>query len=328
LTCDAYVGQVAENGVVITPAMASAAQVYVDDVVGIAQVHGALRTTYVEHKVFMPQVHATDNWGTLDAAIHVPDKKLLFVWDGKFGHREHKAFEKYQLIDYAAGIVNELGIDDREYTMILRIVQPNSYARSGPVDEWVAPLTDLRPYVNKMHAAAYAVPTFTSGEHCRDCRAVGRCETAKRAAYSLIDYVKEPPEISSMTGGDLAVERRILATGLTIAKARAQAIEDDLIYRVSQGATDTGLALESKRGNPAWSVPHGVAAAFGAQFGVDVEKPALLTPIQATAKAPKELRLAFGAALDAVTSRKPGGLSLISVDDSIGARAFKTTRKI
>ena len=322
------VGKAAPNGVVIDRDMADGAQVYVDDVLAVAQKHGGLRALMIEHKVHAPQIHA-ENWGTLDCAMWLPDDGLLYIWDAKFGHRNNRARENLQLINYAAGLVNELQIDghaEQHITVVFRIVQPFSYHGDGPVNEWRCLLSDLRPYWNQLHAAAtevYANPTMSSGVWCRDCPAVGRCATARAAGYNLIDYTSQPYDIDTMTGAELATERAILTTGLAAVRARLDAIEADLHHRIAGGAADTGLVIQSTRGRVKWSIPTAQAVAFGVAFGVDISKPGAMTPTQAEKAAPTELRPAFKEALAAVTERPAGGTKLVDASESSVGAAFK-----
>ena len=333
LVCSAYLGSTAPNGVVIDEKMAEGAQVFVDDVLEVAQKHGSLRSMRIEHKVCMPRVHQ-QNWGTLDAAIVVygADGQVvaIFLWDYKHGHRECRAKENNQLIDYAEGLREELGIDGLESQRIdvhFRIVQPFSFhSVTGAVDEWACTLSDLRPYVNQLHAKAHEAfsnPTLSSGKHCRDCPAVGTCSGSRRAAYNLIDVVNEPFEMDDMTGGELATERQILKDGLTAAKARLEAIEADLEHRIGNGEGGTGLALAATYGHLAWTVPPQQASALANQFGFDISVPSVKTPTQAKQAAPKGVKQQFEQVLGAVTKRPTGKLKLTNAEDSIAAKAFK-----
>lgn len=328
LTCATYVDEVAPNGVVIDEKMVEGAQVMVDDVLSVAQQHGALRLMMVEHRVAMSHIHE-QNWGTLDCAIYLPEKRVLFLWDYKHGHRETVAKENLQLIDYAEGLRNEFGIngpDDEQLTVVFRIVQPFCYRASGAVDEWVCMLADLRAHVNNLHSKAHDAftnPTLTSGKHCRDCPAVGICSAVRRASYNLIDVVNQPYEMDAMTGSELATELSILQAGMVATKARLEAIEDDIKHRLKKGESGIGLALETSYGRLAWNVPPEQANALASQFGFDISKFDVKTPTQAKQAAPVEVRQMFEQVLKTVTERPTRGLKLTNADDTIAARAFK-----
>jgi hypothetical protein len=308
--------------------MAEGAQVMVDDVIDVAGKAFALQSLKVEHRVHAPQIHP-ENWGTLDAALWLPNVGRLYIWDYKNGHRENSAKGNLQLIDYIAGLIFELGIDgsaDQHITVHIRIVQPFCYKASGPVDEWVVPLSDLRGYFNqlsvKAHEALGPSPKLTTGIWCRDCPAVGKCPAARKAAYRLIDYADQPYAMDTMNGADLATERLILSDGIAAAAKRLEAIEDELRYKVENGDTSAGLALETTVGHLNWTVEPGVAVAFASQFGVDAAKPGALTPTQTIKATPKEMRPVIQEAIKAVTRRKQGGLKLINAGDTKASRAF------
>jgi hypothetical protein len=172
-------------------------------------------------------------------------------------------------------------------------------------------------------AEAFTNPTFSSGPHCRDCKAIHRCQTAQKGNYSLIDYVNDPCVIFSMSGGDLATERGILEQGLTTAKARLEAIDEELKHRLGKGeAKDSGLKLESAYGNIAWDVPHKQAIALASMFKVDAAKSDILTPAQTLQKASKDMKPLLKIAMKKISSRPPRGFKLIEAKDSITARAF------
>jgi hypothetical protein len=328
LLCSELIGETAPNGVVIDDKMAEGAQIWVDDVLAVCQEYGALRSMLIEHRVHMPQIHA-DNWGTLDTAVPVPDHGLLYVWDYKNGHREHSPVDHLQLIDYVFGLANEMRLPE-DTTVVLRIVQPFSYSSAGPVKEWRVQLSELYnrffEHLRRMALEALTNPKFTAGTHCRDCAAVGRCPTARRAGYSVIAYLNEPYQIDTMTGADLAVERKLLGVGETIIKARSKAIHDELTYRINDGATDTGLALQSKFGNLDWSVPAAQAIALAGQFDADIAKPGVLTPTQAKARVTAAMRPAFESVLKTVTARNSTGMKLIDAADCLSAQAFKKSK--
>lgn len=334
-----WLGAEAPNGVIIDEEMAEGAQVFIDNAIAIANEHGALRSMLIEHRVHMPHIHP-QNWGTLDLCIPLLQWEkvngnvdrctggVIYMVDYKFGHRENKAFANLQLIDYLAGICNEYQIDggaEQFVEVVFQIVQPFCYQAKNQIDEWRTTVADLRGYVNQLTAKAqeaFSTPTFSSGPHCRDCKSIVRCETARKSHYSLIDYTNEPCVIDNMNGRDLAVELGILKQGETTLKARKEAIEEELKHRIGKGESDSGLALENGEGRLAWTIPTPQALAFVAQLGIDATKADILTPTQTIAKASKDMKPIVEKALKTVTKRPSTGLKLIKAADSRTARAF------
>lgn len=327
-SCSQWIGQTAPNGVVIDEEMAEGAQVLVDDVLAVCQEHGALQALKLEHRVHMPQIHE-QNWGTLDAAIPLLDKYLIYVYDYKHGHGEVNAEGNLQLIDYMAGLYNELQINgsmDELITVVFRVVQPFCYGKNGPVDEWRVKLSNLRGYFNQLNGKAhdaYLNPTFTAGAHCRRCPAVGRCATARRMGYSVLRHVNEPYLIDDMNAHDLAVEREMLLAASAGLKGRLAAIEDDLSHRIKAGETGSGLAVEATQGRLKWKGPIPQVIAMCSQFGIDAASSAARTPTQCLQAAPKETKAAFKEVLKTIAHKETTGLKLVNADDSIVARAFK-----
>lgn len=323
-----WVGSVAPNGVVVDEHIAECVQVGVDDVIEVCQQYGTTDEMLIEFRVHMPTVHE-HNWGTSDVGIYFPRMRHLFVWDYKHGHRENRAKENLQLIDYAEGYRLHFGIDgyyDQQTKLSLRVVQPNCYHADGAVNKWDILLSDIRPYINQLRGKAWEAfnaPVLSPGKHCRDCRAVLPCPAARRAVHSWADYANSPYELDTMTGPDLAVELRIIEDGMAVAKARAGAITDELTHRIQNGEADTGKTLGT--GRPGWkfSCPPAQAVAFARNFGVDIAKEATLTPTQAVAKCPRDMRDNFKLAINSITTRQAGSLKLIDAEDSLAVKAFK-----
>ena len=328
--CQDWLGVTAPNGVVIDQKMVDGAQTLVDDVLAVCQQHGGLRQLLLEHRVSMPQIHA-ENWGTLDVGLVLLSLGLVYLWDYKHGHRDVRAAEHMQFIDYVAGLAHEYDIDgalDQEITVVIRVVHPFAYSARGPIDEWRVTLSDLRPYFNRLErqaAEAFSNPTFTTGVHCRDCTALGDCAAARKSKYNLIEYVRHPFEIDRMSARDLAIERQILKDGEAVLKARREAIEDSLRYLISQGDTDSGLMLETVPGRVKWSIPPDQAYALCQQFGLDI-KTDVWTPTQVRDRLPRERKEMWDQVSKTVTTRSAGALNLIPTSESRFARAFITNK--
>ncbi len=327
--CADWLGGVAPNDVIIDEEMAEGAQVMVDDVLEVIHDHklNNSKDLMIEHRVHAPQIHE-HNWGTLDCALDLRRIGLIYLWDYKHGHREVPVWPNLQLIDYMAGLIHDLGIDgyeDQGITVVFRIVHPYCYAAEGAVSEHRVPLSDLRPYLNQLHAKALEAmtsPSLSAGPWCRDCASVGTCATARKHVYDLFSRVNEPFEIDQMSGAALAAERGIVSRGLVVAKARLEAIEADLEHRVSNGATDTGLALANTSGRLKWSVPVDQAVALGAQFGFDIAIAGVMTPTQAKAAAPLDIRAGFSEVMKGFAHNPAGKMKLIDAEKTVSAKAF------
>lgn len=323
------IGQTAPNGVVIDDEMAEGAQAWVDDVQAVTREYPVAGELRVEHRVEMPNVHP-ENWGTLDAALWVGKLNTLYLWDYKFGHREVKAEGNLQLVNYAVGVLRELKEKTNPETRIIfRVIQPFCYHGDGPESEWVLSASELVPYVRQLAAKAQEAlspnPLMTAGLHCRDCAAVARCSTAKRYGYSVITYANEPYSISIMDGSDLASERRILEEGLTVIKARLEAVEDEIKDGIlNRQDTSSGLAVQNSQGRLGWTVPAAQAVALAAQFGADISKPGVLTPTQAIKAVPAKVRPVFEGVIKTATKRPSTGLKLIPAENGRTARAFRS----
>lgn len=326
--CSEWVGKTAPNGVVIDKEMADAVQVYVSDVLHVANQHGALRGMVIEQAVSMPHIHP-QNYGTLDCAIPVFEANTIYLWDYKHGHGAVEAEGNLQLIDYAAGLSQMFGIDghaDQSIKLVLRVVQPRCFDGRGPVKEWSGMLSDIRPYVNQLTAKAneaFTNPTLTSGPHCRYCPALLPCSASRNAAYRMFDYVESPFVIDDMTGPDLAVERSILEKGIKIAKARLDAVEEQIRHDVANGDSSSGLTLEATSGNLGWTVEFDQIIGLGSMFGLDLDKKQPLTPTQAIALAPPESREAFEKAVNSMAKRPSRGVKLVDIKNSRNALAFQ-----
>lgn len=330
--CAGWLGRTAPNGVIIDDKHTTGAQFMVDDVVDVARRHNALGQLLIEHRVHAPQIHA-ENWGTLDCSLPVHRQHgliTIFLWDYKHGHRENKAFGNLQLIDYVAGLVNELnlnGIDDQGITVVLRIVQPYCYKAAGVIDEWAVKLSDLRGYFNQLRQKANEAMSgqgkMSAGLWCRDCAKVGLCATGRRFVTSRIEFANRPYEMDAMEGSELAAERDTLIEGQAVLKKRLEAIEAELYHCIKNGAVDTTLALETVPGKLKWTVPVPQAVALASQFGIDAAKADVKTPTQVIAAAPAGMRKIVDQAVKSMAKRDAGSLSLINADDTIGARAFK-----
>lgn len=331
LDCWRYYEGVAPNGVVIDASICEGAQTMVDEVLKICFNPTRLSQALVEQRVYMPAIHP-HNWGTLDAALYLPNENCLIVWDYKHGHLYHSPVGHLQLIDYVQGLVelyNLNGADEQRITVVLKIVQPFCYYKPGTVREWRVKLSDLRPYWNQLADKAHEAfnnPKLSSGPWCRDCLARINCPAVRLSNYSLIHLANMPYSMDLMDGRALSVEREILRNGVEVAKKRLEAIEEQLLHNIMGGDDTSNYTTEAVEGRQNWSIPAKQAAALMENFGVDITKPDVLTPKQSVKKTPVALRKQVERLLKQFTTAKTKFV-LVEKTESRTARAFKPTEE-
>jgi hypothetical protein len=319
-----WIGKKAPNGITIDEEMAEGAEVYVSDVIAVAQEYGGLQLIEVEQRLYMPDIHP-DNWGTLDGFMWVKARGHLFLWEYKHGHRHVSAVGNLQLIDYTKGIMNRLEIDGREeqhITVHHRVVQPFAYKGGGAVEEWIVNAAGLRGAYNQLSAQAYEAmgnaPTLTPGKHCRDCPAVAECQGATLASYALADFARTEYAMDKHTPAQLGTEFGILQDAITLLKARSQAVEE----QIKATTNGTGYTLESAKGHLKWTADPAVVIMLCKSIGIEVAKPGLITPTQALSYAKGE---SLKAIIKSISTRPLKGVKLTKAADSKVAKAFKRT---
>lgn len=323
------VGKVAPNGVLIDEGIAEGAAVHVTECLKIAKRHGALRSMLIEQRVAMPRIHPTDNWGTVDFGLFAPEVWTLYAVDFKFGRREVKAFEAWQLIDYVEGLVEFYGlgqVPDTDIKVIIGVVQPRVYRPQGAADYWETTLAGLRGYMNRLHVSAHQAfsnPTTVAGPWCRDCAGRADCQAATLAAYRVLDHVEQPIEINSMDGRQLSTYYADLVDCADLLKGVLDGVKSTLEHRIKSGKGDTDYTIENAKGRKVWKHDPDTVIAMFDQLGMSVAKTDAMTPRQVIDSAPAEQKAAATALVDAVSYNKATSAKLTPCRESRVARAFK-----
>lgn len=285
------VGGRASNGVKITDAVYDGALMYAEECQRIMREAGVFggENLRIEQRVHAPRIHP-ECWGTPDFALFDEKRTTLHVVDLKYGHRVVEAFENWQLIEYAVGVLDDMMGDkalSEHNGVVVRIgiVQPRAYHRDGPVRWWEIQPCDLRAYVNFLHAVEHEAlgsdPPTKAGLECRDCSARHACETLQRASMEAIAYTGKP--VSQQLSADaLGLEIRLLRDAQAIIKARLDGHEAHAEAVINGGGSVPGWVLERGRGRQRWSVPADQVFQLGDMMGIDLRKaPTPVTPKQA-----------------------------------------------
>jgi hypothetical protein len=283
------VGEVAQNGAIVSDEMFEAAWEYANDVVReIKQYPGAMWA--VEYHIKAPSIHA-ESFGTTDAYLYDSESHRLIVWDYKYGYKVVEAFENWQAINYIAGLIEVLGIDglsDQTLKVDIRIVQPRAFHRDGGIRSWKMLGSDLRGYItqlsNAAHEALSSGAKTRSGEHCIYCSARHACQAAQDAGLGMFEAVNKPipAELSpSQLGTQLSIVKR----------ARKQleylesGYEEQLKSLIRSGSSVPGWTVEQGVGKRQWSKPTEEILTLGDLLGVDLREPVKpISPAQAEKK--------------------------------------------
>jgi hypothetical protein len=278
------IGLVAPNGIVLTDEMCDGAQLFYDTVMT------ACGTNYpgdiiVEETISIPSIHA-DNWGTPDAYYLQNSTLTIQLFDFKFGHDYVEEYENWQLIDYAAGLLDKYHVDgeaDQWTTLELYIVQPRCYGHD-PVRRLTVRASELRGHINKLRMAADAAhepnPAATVNPKCKHCSGRHACQPYQRSALEAADLSMRSAPLDltpEQTGKELAMLQRARAA----LEGRISGLEESAFAMIQQGHRVPPYHVEYGQGRTTWAKPADEVRILASMFGVKVDKEALITPKQA-----------------------------------------------
>ena len=314
------IGSLASNGVVINEEMYDGAEMYAD-AMQVVMRDSSVFVPMVEQKIKAPQIHELSE-GTPDFWLFDKRHLILYVRDYKFGHRFVSEYENWQLINYAAGILHALGISglsDQGIMVNLGIVQPRAYTADGPVREWTCKASDLRGYINRLHASAHknldGSGTLKTGPQCRDCNARHACAPALEAGIGLFEVVGQPiPTV--LPPEALATQFALIQRAKKQIDYLESGFEEQIKSLIRSGVNVPGYMVEQGKGRERWAKPVEEVIALGDLLKLDLRKNAAITP-----KAAK--KLGIDAAVISAYSETPNtGLKLVSDDGTKAKRIF------
>lgn len=291
------VGTTAPNGVVVTQQMIEAAEIIRDDVVETLG-PSWFKLVEVEKRVAIPRVHPQHNWGTPDVKAWFTPRRL-HVWDFKFGHDRVEVYENWQLIDYAAGCLTEQNtrrqaagepaINESEIEIVMRVVQPRSYHRDGPIREWKVMADQLRDYVHQLSMAADEAcgPTPTAKPDpvaCQHCSARHACVALQKAVYRGME-IAERAQACEMAPAALGLEARLLEDVSQLINARKTGLQEQILSLFRRGVAVPHWTLLPGQSRTVWNKPDIEIITMGQMMGLDLAKAIeAVTPTQAKTK--------------------------------------------
>lgn len=312
-------GDKTNDGYEITEQMIDGAKLYVTDVLKIAQNFGGMSKLMIEDTVSIPRIHQ-DCFGTVDCWVFDEKLKTLYVWDFKFGRRLVNVTDNSQLTCYAIGIIDQLGIDDQEIIVDMRIVQPRAFHVLGPVRNKVCYGSDLRALGNQLHGAAHDAikgeGAFKTGDHCSDCMAKTNCSAFINASLNAIDVIDNTSDEVELTPNERSILISTLRTGKKRLEKLLSAIEEETSEMINQGVTIPGFVNGRGQSAEVWAHDDDFVKTLGDCLGVDLRKEGVKTPKQAQ-------KLIVNSDISDYTKIVPGKVKLTQVEETLAYHVFK-----
>ncbi len=290
LTRDHFVGKPASNGVIYTGEMFDAAEIYANDVIDLMRERAVFGGDHlgIEQRIESKRVHDL-SFGTIDCFLYDQKTGDLYLWDYKYGYEIVEAFENWQLINYAAGILDMLelnGLHTQYIKIHFRIAQPRAFHRDGMIRNWTLPATDLRGYINTLHTNAHVALSSSdamcqSGSHCKHCTARHACDAALSAGIRLYEVAAKPVPIV-LTPKALGVQYAIVKRALKQLEYLQSGFEEQVKSSIRSGVNIPGWIVEESVGRERWTKPIPEIITLGSMLNVDLKKPdEAITPNQA-----------------------------------------------
>ncbi len=275
-----------DTGVLITSEMIEACEVYAREVSQRIPLAIEAWQIGIEERLQMRGIHE-DMFGTCDAFLVDVGSQRITVWDFKYGMSPVEAFENWQLLAYVYGVASYMAAHDTsatpEWTVDMRIVQPRAFHADGPIRSWSSTLGELQPYFEQLKTAASETQgpkaTCRTGTRCKYCPARHACKALQQDAASAAEYAGTPtPQL--ITGEALSVELTILTDAARAINDRLSGLTEQATQSLKGGDRVPGWEIKRTKGREKWTDTDTALMMAGA-LGVDITKPAFLTPNQA-----------------------------------------------
>jgi hypothetical protein len=222
---------------------------------------------------------ASGCFGTVDFYLFDYDTETLHVADYKFGHRYVEVFENWQLIEYAAGLLQKF----KATQVVFYIIQPRSYGHQ-PVRTWGVDLATLETYFDRLREAERLAmspdaPFQPSGE-CMYCSGRHVCPALAIASEEAVIVATEP-KLKELTSVELGAELQKLKKHQTLLDARITGLEEEALFQLRKGQSVPPFRVDFVQGRERWKLDPLALEAAGRIFNVELMKKMPITPNQA-----------------------------------------------
>ena len=318
LATDQPLPAVAPNGVPITAEMIDHAEQFVQ-VVDSAP----YPVTGFEERVKIPAVHE-ECWGTPDVYQIDLDRRVIRLWDGKYGHRYVDAYRNWQMAAYLSGL-HSLTDGGADWRFEATIFQPRNFHPDGPIRAWRPDVAELSEMVRHLRVRCEEAlsdnPWTQAGPWCADCPARFDCLTLQSAADSVLEHVGDAVPLS-LSPEQVGRELTRLKRAEAILEARVSGLEAHTETLIRSGEAVPGWLIEHSSGREQFTVPVADVLALGGLFGVQLAKPVeTVTPAQARkAGVPADV-------VATIVNRRPGSARLVPINPAAAEKALASSKE-
>lgn len=316
----------APNGIAVTQEMVEGALLVVQTIEATLGPNWR-QMLVIERRVQIPRIHPSLCWGTPDYyawAVLADGRRVLFLFDYKFGHGIVEVIENKQLIAYTSGLFSEVeGLDDQSAVVVMAIIQPRAYHREGPVRWWKIRGSEIRADVNILHmqaekATSPSPPALPDPDACKNCKGRHACEALQRAGYLAADKAQQSQAID-LSPLALGIELRMLTRSQKLLEARVSGLQAQAEATIKRGQLVPYWVMQSTPGRMSWNKPTAEVLMLGTIYGVNVTAPAEpITPTQA-------IKAGLPADLVGAYASRPPGAAKLTYDDGTKARLTFTS---
>lgn len=272
-------GSLAPNGRVLTDEMFEAVDMY----------HTMLRAwpngivAVCEKYVPIPRI-LQGFGGTPDAWAYDPTTRTLYIADLKFGFRFVEVWDNLQLICYACGLMDLLGLNWNDTNIVFVIVQPRARHREGPMRYWRTTSAVIASFVVMLSVSASAPTRYVPNPGCRDCPGRHVCVAYQNAAMGALEVAYGGGAVHELDAAALGTELRLLKDAAKKLEGRISGLEvqAESILRAGKGVPGWNLSATYARETWRDGTEGLVLTLAEKYFNVTVAKPPkLITPNQA-----------------------------------------------
>ena len=239
---------------------------------------------YTEIPIPIPSVHESC-FGTPDAWAICHDRRRLYIWDLKWGHRHVASIDNPQLMLYASGVIDLAGLPD-DYSVQAVIIQPRCYTHPS-VHGWTTTVADVRHQASVAARSAEVAllpgAAVHTGPHCMHCPGAIDCEALQQVGRDAMDTSGRSTPLD-MTPDEIGSELTRLRDAADRLKARIDALEARALAALKAGATVPGWRIGYTSPHVRWTIPPETVITLGVMAGIDLAVLGTVTPTQAIKK--------------------------------------------